>query len=50
MLISVNYKNQKIYNGISGDAGQVGACLKYLCGFLLSLRAQDGAVEHLKSK
>jgi hypothetical protein len=29
---------------------KLAACLKYLCGFLLSLRAQDGAVEHLKSK
>jgi hypothetical protein len=29
---------------------KLAACLKYLCGFLLSLKAQGGAVEHLKSK
>jgi hypothetical protein len=51
MLTSVNYKNQKIsILALQAMLVKLAACLKYLCGFLLSLKAQGGAVEHLKSK
>jgi hypothetical protein len=51
MFISVNYKNQKTYIlALQALMVKLAACLKYLCGFLLSLKAQGGAVEHLKSK
>jgi hypothetical protein len=39
-----------LYIGITGDTGQVGGCLKYLCGFLLSLRAQAMPLSIFKSK
>jgi hypothetical protein len=45
MLISVNYKNQKTsILALQGMLVKLAACLKYLCGFLLSLKAQGGAV------
>ena len=51
MLISVNYKNQKTsILALQALMVKLAACLKYLSGFLLSLKAQGGAVEHLKSK
>jgi len=51
MLISVNYKNQKIsILALQAMLVKLAACLKYLCGFFLSLKARSGAVEHLKSK
>jgi hypothetical protein len=51
MLTSVNYKNQKTsILALQAMLVKLAACLKYLCGFLLSLKAQGGAVEHLKSK
>jgi hypothetical protein len=51
MLISVNYKNQKIsILAFQAMLVKSAACLNYLCGFLLSLKAHGGTVRHLKSK
>jgi hypothetical protein len=42
-LISVNYKNQKTdILALQALMVKLAACLKYLCGFLLSLKAQGG--------
>jgi hypothetical protein len=51
MLVSVNYKNQKT-SILASQAilVKLAACLKYLCGFLLSLKAQAMPLSIFKSK